>query len=526
MTDKIIQLLPFDGKEGLNPDLSRQNYGNNRYSQSNIRQWLNSTATSGWYSAQHTYDAPPSSSNVSVNAYDTRAGFLAIFDATFVNAMLNTTLTVVKNTVTDGGGYETVTDKMFLASTTEVGLANENSIAEGTKLALFTDDASRVAYCTQEAIDTSTYTYNPMTSQAWPWWLRTPFSSEAFYVRDVRPTGSLAGNDAFNGTMGIRPLCNVSSSSLVSDTTNTNDCYTLILWNIPPSTPSFIDVPTSVYGNNTAVISWGASTDPENSLGGYILQRSVDGGTFVQIYKGASLSYTDTITLGWTTVTYRVCAYDTSDTQSDWQTSATRTVNNNQPPVISGTDENLGEKTDGFTITYTVTDAENDTVTVTEKIDNVTLRTYIVTLGATNTLAVTDMTWLSLLNGSHTITITASDVNGNSASRIYIFNKNINSFTIQNSTPLSASVRPTRIKMVVTRNIPAGATFKVYVCNNGFDETPTWEDATSSVTGGLVHVFANTIKTAGNWGVLIKVEVNRGSAEGACFVSQIGGNFE
>jgi 3D (Asp-Asp-Asp) domain-containing protein len=136
------------------------------------------------------------------------------------------------------------------------------------------------------------------------------------------------------------------------------------------------------------------------------------------------------------------------------------------------------------------------------------------------------MTWLSLLNGSHTITITASDVNGNSASRIYIFNKNINSFTIQNSTPLSASVRPTRIKMVVTRNIPAGATFKVYVCNNGFDETPTWEDATSSVTGGLVHVFANTIKTAENWGVLIKVEVNRGSAEGACFVSQIGGNFE
>ena len=37
---------------------------------------------------------------------------------------------------------------MFLASTTEVGLANENGIAEGSRLALFSNDASRVAYPT------------------------------------------------------------------------------------------------------------------------------------------------------------------------------------------------------------------------------------------------------------------------------------------------------------------------------------------------------------------------------------------
>ena len=65
-----------------------------------------------------------------------------------------------------------------------------------------------------------------------------------------------------------------------------------------------------------------------------------------------------------------------------------------------------------------------------------------------------------------------------------------------------------------------------YLWNNGFDTSPTWEDATTSVTGGLVHVFENTTKTGAAWGVIIKVVVTRGEGEGACYVSQIGGNFE
>ena len=48
---------------------------------------------------------------------------------------------------------------MFLPSTTEVGLANENSIAEGSLWALFTTaDSSRLAYPTAEAVANSNYT--------------------------------------------------------------------------------------------------------------------------------------------------------------------------------------------------------------------------------------------------------------------------------------------------------------------------------------------------------------------------------
>ena len=64
------------------------------------------------------------------------------------------------------------------------------------------------------------------------------------------------------------------------------------------------------------------------------------------------------------------------------------------------------------------------------------------------------------------------------------------------------------------------------VCNNGYDASPAWEDATDAVVSGLVHVFSNTAKTADDWGVLVRVSVERNGATGACYVSAIGGNFE
>ena len=55
---------------------------------------------------------------------------------------------------------------------------------------------------------------------------------------------------------------------------------------------------------------------------------------------------------------------------------------------------------------------------------------------------------------------------------------------------------------------------------------PTWEDCTDAVRSGLVHVFANDTKTATDWGVLVRVTVERNGATGACYISAIGGNFE
>ena len=80
----IISLKCFDAKEPNNSDSNRKSYGNNRYLHSNLLQWLNSDASS-WYTAQHTADQAPDSSNVwassgtPINPYDTEAGFLSNF---------------------------------------------------------------------------------------------------------------------------------------------------------------------------------------------------------------------------------------------------------------------------------------------------------------------------------------------------------------------------------------------------------------------------------------------------------------
>jgi hypothetical protein len=527
ITDKIIQLLAFDAKEPSNANSDRQNYGNNNYNYSNLRQWLNSNAAAGaWYSAKHAADASPASARVSVNQYDTRAGFLAIFDTPFVNALLNTTLTVVKNTVTDGGSYETVTDKIFLASTTEVGLANENGIAEGSILSWFNTAANRITQCTQAAIDTSTYQSDPTTSAAWYWWLRTPNSSVARSVRYVTSDGALSASNAFSGNNGVRPFCNLQSSILVSDTTNGDGNYEVI-WNTAPTAPPSITAPANAYSQQNINISWAAATDPDGDAITYIVERSYNSGAYTQVQSSAARTFTEAVSTAWNTLRYRVKSRDTYSNESAYIYTDTIAVIHNQPPAISGSNADLGTKREGFTYSYTVTDPDNDIVNVIERIDGKTLATKNnVTLGQPITCAVTGNAFTELTNAEHTITITATDSAGNSAVRTLTFTKAIEGFVITLTAPLSAEVQPKRVNVVVTREIPAGGTLKVEVTNNPFDVTPTWEDCTNAVLRGMAHVFENTVNASTSFGLNIRVTVGRGSSLETCWVSGIGGNFE
>lgn len=529
LAEKILDLRCFDAKEPNNSDSNRQSYGNNRYSVSNIDQWLNKdAAASAWYSAAHSADQSPNTSAYCGSygtQYAARPGFLNAFSDEEKNAIQTTTIRVVKPTV-DGGSYEDIYRKIFLPSTTEVGLANENSIAEGAVWAYFSNGGSRVCTMSTQGYDNTPSSNKPSSAtSAWYWWLRTPSYSNSNYARLVGADGTLLYNAAYYGTFGVRPAFNLLSTLSVSDTTDSDGCYTFV-WNSAPSAPTTLNVPTTVYGGKSNTISWSSVTDPDGDAVTYVLECAYNGGSFSQIYSGTARTYNHTVTYGETSVQYRVKAVDSQSAASAYTTSASKTIVNNQAPVISGSDGNLGTKTQGFTQTYTVTDADADTVTVVEKIDGVQLRSYTVTLGATNTFSVTDNTWLAQTNGTHTMTITASDGFGNTTTRTYTFTKNVNSFTIQNTTPMEAATMPTRISVTVSRNIPAEADFIVEVCNNGFDASPTWEDATSSVTGSLVHIFENTSKTASKWGVIVKVTVNRNDGEGACYVNSIGGNFE
>jgi hypothetical protein len=235
LTERIVKIMAVDAKEISNRNSDRKKYGNNRHIHSNILQWLNSPAGAGqWYQSQHAADAPPNSGEVTHNPYTQQAGFLNAFTADEREAILETTLTVVKST-TDGGGSETFKSKVFLLSTTEVGLANERGIAEGSRLAMFTtDNGSRLCYPTAAAVSNSTHTSSSLnTGQPWYWWLRTPYASDAHRVRFVSTGGSLGYSRAYDGDGGVRPALNLPSSILVSDTTDADGCYTISWW-VPP----------------------------------------------------------------------------------------------------------------------------------------------------------------------------------------------------------------------------------------------------------------------------------------------------
>jgi len=174
ITSNIITLKCFDAIEAGNTDSNRSQYGNNRYLYSNIKQWLNSDkAAKEWYTAQHEKDAPPTNGNVwaSYNEYDQEAGFLTNLSTQMKAALITVTKRVAKNTVTDGGGYEDVTQKIFLLSNTEVGLANENNVAEGSIYDYFKIASNRLAYPAAEAVAKSEYTNNSLTtSKSWRGW--------------------------------------------------------------------------------------------------------------------------------------------------------------------------------------------------------------------------------------------------------------------------------------------------------------------------------------------------------------------
>ena len=329
-----------------------------------------------------------------------------------------------------------------------------------------------------------------------------------------------AGTTSFAARVVANDTWGFSSSTYTTGSTLT------VTNNQPPTAPGTITVPSEVIGGENLSISWGQSTDPDGNLAGYKLERKVDDGTWAQIYSGSSRSYTDSITYGWTSVQYRVKAYDTAGAESAYTTSAVRTVTNNRPPVISGSDTDLGS----FTTTppsyeYTVTDADGHQVTVVEKLDTTTLRTYTATLGDTNELEITADQWLKLLNGDHTLTITATDAKNESTVRTLSFDKAMHSVEFEQTVAMAADDMPTKALVNIQGSFPTGSTLQVWICNNGNDAEPTWEDITTKALTSQKHFFTNQTKTAASWGVKIKVKLLRGSAEGDCYIQSVGGNF-
>lgn len=298
--------------------------------------------------------------------------------------------------------------------------------------------------------------------------------------------------------------------------------------NNAPSAPPSIAVPKDVKGGSTLVISWTAASDSDGNLSGYILERSTDGGfAYMQVYKGDALTYTDTITNGWYTVMYRVKAYDTEGLESGYTTSAIRTVRYNVAPAINASSTNLGEKNAPFDFTYTVTDADGDTLTVTEKLDSKTTNTRTgVASGTALTFGQgsTAENFQRILNGSHTIKITAND-GKESTSLNATFTKSVTSASVTLTTPLAVDGDITVAILQVSGSIPNDAAFKAEATNNALDDSPVWQDVTAEVRKGMNIVFENQTASAGA-AFNFRISVERGASGEGGYIDSVSGAFQ
>ena len=300
-----------------------------------------------------------------------------------------------------------------------------------------------------------------------------------------------------------------------------------VINNTAPSAPASIAVPVTVLGGSTLDIIWETSTDKDGNLAGYSLERQVDGGSWETVYRGGAANYTDAITRGWTSVAYRVRAYDSYDAYSGYTLSATRSVNNNIAPVItcameSGSD--LGVQNEDFSVDYSASDADGDAVTITEAIDNEVVRRFTAGAGQEYTFDVTGETYMRLLNGTHTLTITANDGQVDAVHKL-TFTKEITAASVTLKTPIEADDRITICVLSVTGSIPMDAHYRVVVTNNANDEEPVWEDCTSEVRSGANHIFANEA-AANGFAFNFRVEVERGESGQGGYINSVQGGFQ
>lgn len=165
-------------------DLNRARYGSNNYKESAIKQWLNSSVASFAFAAQTNYDRPPT------DAPYTGKGFLNLLDADLVAVLGNVNKVTAKNTITDGGGSEASSEKIFLLSRSEAYANIENGISEGNPYAYYSALAgSPITTALAGRI-------KQITGSNVYWWLRTPYSSRSSVVRNFGVTGEMGSANA------------------------------------------------------------------------------------------------------------------------------------------------------------------------------------------------------------------------------------------------------------------------------------------------------------------------------------------
>jgi len=175
-------------------DLRRVRYGSNNYIESNIREWLNSEEASFSFDKQTIYDRPSTASPYN------GAGFLYNLDPDLKAVIGAVDKQVARNTVTDGGGQDTFSEKVFLLSRVEVYGGDEGVVTGESPYEFYSNLA---ASPTAGEIDGR---IKYLDGSPRYWWLRSPNPGYSYRARIVYTAGNIYSSGALNDH-GLAPAC-------------------------------------------------------------------------------------------------------------------------------------------------------------------------------------------------------------------------------------------------------------------------------------------------------------------------------
>lgn len=194
--------------------ISRAVYGSGRYSESAIRQWLNSdAAANAWWTPKNNWDRPPRAADLN------RAGFLTRLPADFVKILDYNDVVVALNTVEGfSTDRETVRDRIFLPSIENMYIASQLVDAEAPAWDYY-KALAKEAGLPGKFQQWKTYTilrHFYLTSANGSLspvnvWLRSASRNGASSTWLVNPSGGTASNTACYALRGC-PACKIKKS--------------------------------------------------------------------------------------------------------------------------------------------------------------------------------------------------------------------------------------------------------------------------------------------------------------------------
>lgn len=195
--------------------ISRAVYGSGRYSESAIRQWLNSdAAANAWWTPKNNWDRPPRAADLN------RAGFLTRLPADFVKILDYIDVVVALNTVEGfSTDRETVRDRIFLPSIENMYIAPQLADAEAPAWDYYKALAKEAGlpgefqqWQTYQILRHFNLTSANGNLTPVDVWLRSASRSVAYGAWVISSSGAVSTSSSASGALRGCPACKIKTS--------------------------------------------------------------------------------------------------------------------------------------------------------------------------------------------------------------------------------------------------------------------------------------------------------------------------